>query len=56
MVSHVIYPLIQALNIEYLDLDLAVGGTDQRKVHALQRDILVSIGCIESLDGIVTGR
>jgi tyrosyl-tRNA synthetase len=43
-VSHVVYPLMQALDIEYLDLDLAVGGLDQRKVHALQRDILPEIG------------
>jgi tyrosyl-tRNA synthetase len=44
MVSHVVYPLMQALDIEYLDLDLAVGGMDQRKVHALQRDTLPAIG------------
>jgi len=44
MVAHVIYPLMQALDIEYLDLDLAVGGLDQRKVHMLQRDVLPAIG------------
>ncbi|MFB6185973.1 MAG: tyrosine--tRNA ligase, partial [Halobacteriaceae archaeon] len=43
-VSHVIYPLMQALDIEYLDLDLAVGGMDQRKVHMLARDGLPEIG------------
>lgn len=43
-VSHVIYPLMQALDIEYLDLDLAVGGLDQRKVHMLHREELPSIG------------
>lgn len=43
-VSSVVYPLMQALDIEYLDLDLAVGGIDQRKVHALQREILPKIG------------
>ncbi|WP_435363950.1 tyrosine--tRNA ligase [Haloarchaeobius sp. DYHT-AS-18] len=37
-VSHVVYPLMQALDIEYLDLDLAVGGLDQRKVHMLHRE------------------
>ncbi|WP_247728579.1 tyrosine--tRNA ligase [Halovivax limisalsi] len=37
-VSHVVYPLMQALDIEYLDLDLAVGGLDQRKVHMLARE------------------
>lgn len=43
-VSHVVYPLMQALDIEYLDIDLAVGGLDQRKVHALQREVLPEIG------------
>jgi len=36
-VSHLVYPLMQTLDIEYLDLDLAVGGLDQRKVHMLAR-------------------
>ena len=43
-VSHVIYPLMQALDIEYLDLDLAVGGMDQRKVHMLAREQLPNVG------------
>jgi tyrosyl-tRNA synthetase len=43
-VSHVVYPLMQALDIEYLDLDLAVGGLDQRKVHMLAREELPNVG------------
>ena len=43
-VSHVVYPLMQALDIEYLDLDLAVGGLDQRKVHMLAREELPTLG------------
>jgi len=43
-VSHVVYPLMQALDIEYLDLDLAVGGLDQRKVHMLAREELPAVG------------
>ncbi|MFB6094383.1 MAG: tyrosine--tRNA ligase [Halanaeroarchaeum sp.] len=43
-VSHVVYPLMQALDIEYLDLDLAVGGMDQRKVHMLAREELPNLG------------
>jgi tyrosyl-tRNA synthetase len=43
-VSHVIYPLMQTLDIEYLDLDLAVGGMDQRKVHMLAREGLPELG------------
>ncbi|NHN46020.1 tyrosine--tRNA ligase [Halostella sp. JP-L12] len=43
-VSHVVYPLMQALDIEYLDVDLAVGGLDQRKVHMLARENLPELG------------
>ncbi|MHC3438366.1 tyrosine--tRNA ligase [Natrialbaceae archaeon A-gly3] len=43
-VSHVVYPLMQTLDIEYLDLDLAVGGLDQRKVHMLARENLPELG------------
>jgi tyrosyl-tRNA synthetase len=43
-VSQMVYPLMQALDIEYLDLDLAVGGLDQRKVHMLAREGLPAVG------------
>jgi tyrosyl-tRNA synthetase len=43
-VSHVVYPLMQALDIEYLDVDLAVGGLDQRKVHMLHREEITALG------------
>ncbi len=43
-VSHLVYPLMQALDIEYLDLDLAVGGLDQRKVHMLHREEVPDLG------------
>ncbi|AWB27403.1 tyrosine--tRNA ligase [Halococcoides cellulosivorans] len=43
-VGHVFYPLMQALDIVYLDVDLAVGGLDQRKVHMLARDELPEVG------------
>ncbi|WP_227374889.1 tyrosine--tRNA ligase [Haladaptatus halobius] len=43
-VSQAVYPLMQALDIVYLDLDLAIGGMEQRKVHMLARDTLPSIG------------
>jgi len=42
-VSQAVYPLMQALDIVYLDVDLAVGGMEQRKVHMLARDALPSI-------------
>ncbi|WP_414836777.1 tyrosine--tRNA ligase [Candidatus Nanohalococcus occultus] len=43
-VSQIIYPLMQALDIEYLDVDLAMGATDQRKIHMLAREALPKIG------------
>lgn len=43
-VSQVVYPLMQALDIAYLDVDLAVGGTDQRKIHMLAREGLPKLG------------
>jgi len=43
-VSQAVYPLMQALDIEYLDVDLAIGGMEQRKVHMLARDVLPKVG------------
>ncbi|WP_129114243.1 tyrosine--tRNA ligase [Halegenticoccus tardaugens] len=43
-VSQAVYPLMQALDIVYLDVDLAIGGMEQRKVHMLARDTLPSVG------------
>jgi len=43
-ISQVMYPLMQALDIEYLDVDLAMGATDQRKIHMLARESLPKIG------------
>lgn len=43
-VSHTVYPLMQVLDFEFLDIDLAVGGTDQRKVHMLAREKLPELG------------
>ncbi|MFN3384648.1 MAG: tyrosine--tRNA ligase, partial [Archaeoglobaceae archaeon] len=40
MVSQMIYPLMQALDIAYLNVDVAVGGVDQRKIHMLARENL----------------
>ncbi|MEM1578470.1 MAG: tyrosine--tRNA ligase [Archaeoglobaceae archaeon] len=44
MVSQMIYPLMQALDIAYLGIDVAVGGIDQRKIHMLARENLPAIG------------
>ncbi len=43
-VSQIIYPLMQALDIKYLDLDIAVGGIEQRKIHMIAREFLPQLG------------
>lgn len=39
-VSQMIYPLMQAVDIAKLGVDVAVGGIDQRKIHMLAREEL----------------
>jgi tyrosyl-tRNA synthetase len=43
-VSQMIYPLMQALDIAHLGVDVAVGGIDQRKIHMLAREGLAELG------------
>lgn len=43
-VSQMIYPLMQALDIAYLGVDVAMGGMDQRKIHMLAREELPALG------------
>ncbi|HLD04804.1 MAG TPA: tyrosine--tRNA ligase [Candidatus Nanoarchaeia archaeon] len=42
--SGFIYPLMQALDEQYLDVDVQYGGLDQRKILALAREVLPKIG------------
>ena len=44
-VSQMIYPLMQAADIKALDVDIAHGGLEQRKIHMLARELLPEIGC-----------
>ena len=39
-VAEVLYPIMQVNDIYYLDVDVAVGGMEQRKIHALARELL----------------
>ncbi len=43
-VSELIYPIMQALDEQYLDVDIQLGGTDQRHILAFARDYLPIIG------------
>ncbi|MEM4101507.1 MAG: tyrosine--tRNA ligase, partial [Desulfurococcaceae archaeon] len=42
--SKLIYPLMQVTDIFYLDLDIVLGGIDQRKAHMLARDLAEKLG------------
>jgi len=43
-VSQILYPLMQVVDIRWLNVDLAVGDTAQRKVHILARELLPKLG------------
>lgn len=43
-VAQVLYPLMQAVDIAHLSVDVAVGGNDQRKVHMIAREKLPTLG------------
>jgi len=43
-VSQMIYPIMQALDIAHLGVDVAVGGIDQRKIHMMAREGLPDLG------------
>ena len=43
-VSQVIYPLMQIADIKHLKVDIAYGGIEQRKIHALAVETLNDIG------------
>lgn len=42
--SGLIYPLMQALDEQYLDVDVQFGGLDQRKIFALAKEVLPKVG------------
>lgn len=43
-VSQMVYPIMQAIDIAMLGVDVAVGGIDQRKIHMLAREGLPGLG------------
>ncbi len=56
--SGIIYPLVQALDEEYLEVDAQFGGLDQRKIMVLAREFLPKIGYkprIEIMNPIIRG-
>tara|TARA_Y100000310_G_scaffold260372_1_gene269264 strand:+ start:258 stop:1262 length:1005 start_codon:yes stop_codon:yes gene_type:complete len=56
--SGIIYPLMQALDEEYLKVDMQFGGMDQRKIMVFAREYLPKIGYkkrIELLNPLIRG-
>jgi len=56
--SGLIYPIMQALDEEYLKVDIQLGGTDQRKIMVLARENLPKMGYksrIEVMNPLVPG-
>jgi tyrosyl-tRNA synthetase len=43
-VSGLMYPLLQILDVKYLEADITVGGIDQRNIYMLGRELLESVG------------
>ena len=43
-VAEVIYPLMQVLDMIFLNVDVALGGMEQRKIHMLARESLPRMG------------
>jgi tyrosyl-tRNA synthetase len=52
-VAGLIYPLMQALDEEYLGVDAQLGGTDQRKIMVLAREKLPQIGYKKRIEFIL---
>ncbi|VVB82240.1 Tyrosine--tRNA ligase [uncultured archaeon] len=56
--SGIIYPIMQAIDEQYLDVDCQLGGTDQRKIMVLARENLPKIGYnarIEIMNPLIPG-
>ncbi|NHJ15220.1 MAG: tyrosine--tRNA ligase [Candidatus Thorarchaeota archaeon] len=43
-VSELLYPLLQILDVKYLEADITVGGIDQRNIYMLGRELLEGVG------------
>jgi tyrosyl-tRNA synthetase len=43
-ISQLWYPLMQVVDIKHLNLDIALGGLEQRKIHMIGRDMAKTLG------------
>ncbi len=56
--SGIIYPIMQAIDEQYLEVDCQLGGTDQRKIMVLARENLPKIGYkprVEIMNPLIPG-
>ncbi len=56
--SGLVYPIMQALDEQYLGADAQLGGTDQRKIMVLAREILPKLGYsprVEIMNPLIPG-
>jgi len=56
--SGIIYPIMQAMDEQYLEVDCQLGGTDQRKIMVLARENLPKIGYkarVEIMNPLIPG-
>jgi len=44
LISSLLYPIMQNVDIKYLDAELVLGGIDQRHIYTLGREVLPKIG------------
>jgi tyrosyl-tRNA synthetase len=57
-VSGIIYPLMQIIDEQYLDVDIQFGGMDQRKIMVYAREVLPKLGYkarIELINPLIRG-
>ena len=57
-VSGIIYPLMQVIDEQYLNVDMQFGGMDQRKIMVLARELLPKIGYkarVELINPLIRG-
>ena len=57
-IRNILYPLMQALDEEYLKADIQFGGLDQRKIFVFAREYLPKIGYrsrIELMNPMISG-
>ncbi|MCL5433434.1 MAG: tyrosine--tRNA ligase [Candidatus Marsarchaeota archaeon] len=53
-VSELIYPIMQSLDEQYLDVDVQLGGSDQRHIQVLAREYLPIMGYKKRIEVMMT--